>query len=157
MPVFKRTIEAYQFLPPEKVPDLVVYHSKAQDTGEWMGVIPVDDGFIRTIRHGDWVYLDQDNKVKVISTAELQNKWTQVYHPHSPVEDETWYPPSQDTPFDGAWLAYIHQPQPCGNTLDYQRVVEVSNNQWLLDPDEELVLWRRLPRVPETSRPKRPL
>ena len=46
--------------------------------------------------------------------------------------------------FDGQYLCYISQKQECGNVLEYQRVVQCSNNKWIIVLNEEIFAWKKL-------------
>jgi hypothetical protein len=68
---------------------------------------------------------------------------SQLLNKHSVMR---WVACSERMPdYDGMYVVFIHQPQPCGNVWQYQRIVENAFNRWVLeDENEEVKYWTEL-------------
>lgn len=53
--------------------------------------------------------------------------------------------------FDGEYLCYIRCREECGNIHSYYKVVSNSFNTWLINENERVALWKKLPENPFKS------
>lgn len=60
------------------------------------------------------------------------------------MQDE-WIPVSVDTEFDGEYLGQLERIEECGAVTIFSRVVRNRMNKWVLEPNETLLYWRKIP------------
>ena len=54
--------------------------------------------------------------------------------------------------FDGEYLCNIHQKQDCGVNWEFQRVITLSHNKWLIPlSDWEVIAWKELDKNPSEA------
>jgi hypothetical protein len=68
-----------------------------------------------------------------------------------PIQNESissWNKSNTSPKFDGEYLCYISCREECGNVHRYYKVVSNSFNIWLINENERVALWKKLPKNP---------
>lgn len=57
-----------------------------------------------------------------------------------------WIDASVDADFDGEYLGQIERKEECGEISKIHRVIINRMNKWVLEPNEKLFYWRKIPQ-----------
>jgi hypothetical protein len=86
---------------------------------------------------------------KLLNEDEHKQETLELLEDPMSIESRTsWNKPNIMPNFDGEYLCYISCREECGNVHKYYKVVSCSFNTWIINENERITLWKKLPENP---------